>query len=119
VAYDEEYVINTKGQAYYVVLRFELTGGAGATNGVVVRAMPTWDRGVYMDEVLKMTVPSGSAAIDSIKVTSAAEDNVYLIHWGDLNADLPEGTYPPYISLQVREDYTAGTVKLYVYMVAR
>jgi hypothetical protein len=119
--YTEQYSINTKGQAYYVVIRVVITGGSGASNGFVLAAWPQWDRGesVPTTPVMQLTLSDGTATADSVKTTAGTIDNMYLVHWGDVAIDLPEGTYPPYVSLQVRHDYTAGTARIYVYMVAR
>jgi hypothetical protein len=119
VPYTEVATLNMKGgQADYLMFRVEVASAAGATNGFVFQAVPMWDRSTPITPPINMVAANGSAAIDSIKTTTDI-DVMYAVFWGEILIDVPEGIYPPYLSIQIREDMTAGTANIYAYMVGR
>ena len=109
------------GKGDVLMMRVEVTGVAGGTTGLVVVAVPVWDRAVTADVLkpINFVVGNGGAGIDSV-VTAVALDNMYVFTWGDGTVPpLGPTLLPPYISIQTREEFTGGTLNLYMYLVAR
>ena len=101
VPYTELIRYDTKaGRGDALLMRVEVTGAGGATNGFVLVPVPVWDRSATPDLLapINFVLGNGGTAIDSVKVTTDIDD-MYVFVWGDGTLPPLGGMLPPYISM--------------------